>query len=107
MVGVTPAGKPLDGINQTDALKMEGKALRDEVYIGVTDSQVRPAIRHQNWKLIQGDGSGGRPDGRPTPDTIKNDTDYMLLDMMEDNCSIRIQNVMQHNRLVSAQSSDV
>merc|ERR1712228_45686 len=60
---------PLDGVNLWPSLSEGDGALRDEVYYGVTDTQVGmhgPAYRSGDMKLIVG-GIGGKPGKWPKP----------------------------------------
>lgn len=60
---------PLDGVNQWPTLSEGDGMVRDDVYYGVTDTQVGmhgPAFRAGNLKLIVG-GTGGKPGKWPKP----------------------------------------
>jgi arylsulfatase B len=112
-VGTNPNGKPLDGVNHLEALRnhqgdggnvvaSESRALssvsqpREELFVGY--SWVRyaggdwygPALRYQNWKLIQG-SSGGPEDPQVIPKGTKNpavggdaNATYLLFDLAAD-----------------------
>ena len=66
LAGVKPAGKPLDGVSQWEALQQSHRGIytsppRQEIFIGYAaykDRWYGPAIRWQNWKLIQGVSGG-------------------------------------------------
>jgi arylsulfatase B len=66
MIGVSPSGrKPLDGKSQWQAIRRDDVSVRNEVFVGYThndetDEWYGPAIRYQNWKLVQ--GTSGGPD---------------------------------------------
>lgn len=114
-VGTNPNGKPLDGVSHLEALghvddgvdwsASESRALssrtppkkpREEVFVGY--SWVRyaggdwygPALRYQNWKLIQGSSGGPEdpemfPKGTKTP-AVGGDVNatYLLFDLVAD-----------------------
>ena len=102
MVGATPKGKPLDGVNQLGALQGI-EAARNEVFVGIgidLDWTVYgPAIRHDRWKLIEKSGGpsaindnntdtnndNGRDTGKSTSsDASSPSTNYLLFDLSVD-----------------------
>jgi arylsulfatase A-like enzyme len=94
IAGVLPDGKPLDGVNQLEAL--QGKNLehppREEVFVGYAvygHKWFGPAIRYHNWKLIQGPSGGPQaaddnPIGTDTPAEGGIPGEYLLYDLSED-----------------------
>jgi arylsulfatase B len=94
VAGVLPDGKPLDGVNQLGSLQGKGtvKPPREEVFVGYAAFSHKwfgPAIRYQNWKLIQG-ATGGpqavddRPIGTDTPAKGGIPGEYLLYDLSVD-----------------------
>jgi arylsulfatase A-like enzyme len=97
MVHVVPAAqKPLDGKSQWPAFLDDQVAVRNEVFVGYTHNDETnewygPALRYQNWKLVQGTSGGpdqydkharGNPDD-PQEGGIVNTT-YLLYDLETD-----------------------
>ncbi|KAG7344145.1 arylsulfatase [Nitzschia inconspicua] len=97
IVNVVPAAnKPLDGKSQWLALMDDKVSVRDEVFVGYTHNDETnewygPALRYQNWKLVQ--GSSGGPDqydqhARGNPDDPQEggiaNTTYLLYDLETD-----------------------
>jgi arylsulfatase A-like enzyme len=94
IAGVLPDGKPLDGVNQLEAL--QGKNLdhppREEVFVGYAvygHKWFGPAIRYHNWKMIQGPSGGPQaaddhPIGTDTPAKGGIPGGYLLYDLSED-----------------------
>lgn len=109
-VGVRPAGKPLDGVDHLRALqhgqainlhgppwnKAETPLPREEIFVGYSwvsyagGNWYGPAMRHKNWKLIQG-GSGGPLDAKVIPKGTKSpamggdvNATYLLFDVSKD-----------------------
>ena len=93
IVGASPAGKPLDGVNHVDALK--GKSTippREEVFVGYAaygNKWYGPAIRYKIWKLIQGVSGGpetpnDNPSGPKSPAKGGISGDYLLYDLSSD-----------------------
>ncbi|CAB9514428.1 Arylsulfatase I [Seminavis robusta] len=104
--GVAPNGKPLDGVNHLGALQNHNnnnqgttttqQPPREELFVGYSYVPIKggqwygPAIRYQNWKLIQGD-SGGPEDPDHFPPGTKEPVDggntsvsYSLYDLAQD-----------------------
>jgi arylsulfatase B len=99
-VQASPNGKPLDGVSHLNALQnlqaVDSSPPREEIFVGYAyvdnkgGSWYGPAIRFQNWKLIQG-GSGGPEDAETIPDGSKQPMDggntsvaYSLYDLSTD-----------------------
>jgi arylsulfatase B len=103
--GATPNGKPLDGVNQWEALLSVTDTLsmspppREEVFVGYAmfnETWYGPAIRWKQWKLLQGTSGGPEqsshvnpdyitPPGYPRPAMGGTTTDtYQLFDIAED-----------------------
>jgi arylsulfatase B len=65
IVGATPSGKLLDGVNQWSTLQRQAKSARRELFIGYGIDLMKiwsgPAIRYQKWKLLEV-GYRGPPD---------------------------------------------
>jgi len=89
IAGVLPDGKPLDGVNQLEALQGKGKPPREEVFVGYAAFEHKwfgPAIRYRNWKLIQGTSGGPQTaDDHPVGTLLPAEggvlVDYMLFDL--------------------------
>ena len=93
LVGVVPQNvDELDGKSQLESLKNGDIATRQELYVGYcfTGSWYGPAIRYQNWKIVQGTTAG--PDQfdpntkgsrHPQPGGLINST-YLLFDLETD-----------------------
>mmetsp|Transcript_24194 Transcript_24194/g.67082 ORF Transcript_24194/g.67082 Transcript_24194/m.67082 type:complete len:550 (-) Transcript_24194:536-2185(-) len=67
MTGATPEGKPLDGVSHLEHLQQQGKhnashpPPRQELFVGYAEYENQwygPAIRWNNFKLLQGNGGG-------------------------------------------------
>jgi arylsulfatase B len=114
LTGAKPQGKPLDGVNQLDALltlsldksaaaPTQGRSSfdsvrhdrppRQEVFVGYAafdDTWYGPALRWTNWKLLQGtsggpEQQGSKPDGPHQPaDGGNPHDDYQLYDLDAD-----------------------
>ena len=97
LLGVVPRnlGK-LDGRSQLESMKDKGRiATRQELFIGysladTTNQWYGPAIRYENWKIVQGTSAGPdaddpRPKGSktPLPGGALN-TSYLLFDLETD-----------------------
>jgi arylsulfatase A-like enzyme len=114
-VGTDPKGKPLDGVNHLDALRhvdddgdgsvsesrvlslqTQPKKPREEAFVGYSwvsyagGDWYGPALRYQNWKLIQGN-SGGPEDPETIPKGTKTpavggeaNATYLLFDLLAD-----------------------
>lgn len=98
LTGATPQGKPLDGVNQLQAFRNPmSTAPREQVFVGYVffpegipgRQWYGPALRYQNWKLIQGT-SGGPEDARDFPPGTETPAiggaagDYLLFDIDHD-----------------------
>jgi len=98
LTGAKPEGKPLDGVSHLDSLLSGPKdqkdlAPREEVFVGYAayrNQWYGPALRWQNWKLIQGT-SGGPEDSEVIPPAHDQpasggsvDDSYLLFDIEQD-----------------------
>ena len=108
LTGAKPEGKPLDGVNHLDSLLETAASAdagaerdtrsarpppREEVFVGYAAYGKRwygPALRWQNWKLIQGE-SGGPEDAEKIPPYSDQppeggnvDDHYLLYDIEKD-----------------------
>lgn len=96
MVGSYSSGKPLDGKSHLEALRGSAPSPRQEVYIGhahIPDFQAYwygPALRYQNFKIIQGHSGGPEsrtsafPSGTTPPGYHDDDETYLLYDLSVD-----------------------
>jgi arylsulfatase A-like enzyme len=94
-LGIVPRNsEKLDGKSQLQSMK-DGFATRQELFIGYaladsTNQWYGPAVRYQNWKIVQGT-SGGPDENDSTPKGSKTpqpggltNTSYMLFDLETD-----------------------
>ena len=63
LVGVNPKGQPLDGVSQLAGLRNEAgrPPARKEVFVGYANADGKwygPAIRYDQWKMVQGESGG-------------------------------------------------
>lgn len=96
ITGAQPQGKLLDGVDHLSSLQGHStEPPREDIFVGYSRSYpistgwYGPAIRYQNWKLIQGKSGGPEsstdsPLGTPTPAEGGIPGTYLLFDLSKD-----------------------